>query len=192
MFLCLWADCHEEKEPHQSHSMPCLKSQMTEAAYSHHHPHPPHTPLKTCRQPLPNLMRRQTEQSLCSHIFPKTALVSWGERDHYTIKYNQTREYSGAEGWKGEQGEEKMRSDPCGSCFWCLTSPILTLSSNPITLPNWIGCVHCSDGIRASVHQRRDERSPVDNHFLFFVVRRQLKPFSRNILEERELQGNYK
>lgn len=93
---------------------------------------------------------------------------------------------------KGEQGEEKMRSDPSGSCFWCLTSQILTLSSNPITLPNWIGCVHCSDGIRASVHQRRDERSPVDNHFLFFVVRRQLEPFSRNIFEERELQGNYK
>lgn len=26
---------------------------------------------------------------------------------------------------------------------------ILTLHSNPITLPNWIGCVRCSDRIRA-------------------------------------------
>ena len=26
---------------------------------------------------------------------------------------------------------------------------ILTLRSNPITLPNWIGCVQCSDRIRA-------------------------------------------
>lgn len=51
-----------------------------------------------------------------------------------------------------EQKEEQMRPQPSAySCFLSLTVQILTLHSNPITLPNWIGCARCSDRIKASI-----------------------------------------
>lgn len=63
-----------------------------------------------------------------------------------------------------EQKEEQMKPQPNAySCFLSLTVQILTLHSNPITLPNWIGCVHCSDRIKASIPQLRDEGSPADH-----------------------------
>lgn len=63
-----------------------------------------------------------------------------------------------------EQKEEQMRPQPSAySCFLSLTVQILTLHSNPITLPNWIGCARCSDRIKASIPQLRDEGSPADH-----------------------------
>lgn len=47
---------------------------------------------------------------------------------------------------------------------------MLTLPGNPITLSNWIGCVHCGDTITAGLCLRRDEGNPLDHHFLFFEV----------------------
>lgn len=63
-----------------------------------------------------------------------------------------------------EQKEQQMRPQPSTyGCFLSLTVQILTLRSNPITLPNWIGCVRCSDRIKASIPQLRDEGSPADH-----------------------------
>lgn len=33
-------------------------------------------------------------------------------------------------------------------------------------LPNWTGCVHCSDRNKVSIPQLVDEETPVDHHFL--------------------------
>lgn len=46
------------------------------------------------------------------------------------------------------------------SCFLSLTVQILTLHSNPITPPNWIGCVRCSDRIKASIPPTQRGREP--------------------------------
>lgn len=60
-----------------------------------------------------------------------------------------------------EQKEEQMRPQPSAySCFLSLTVQILTLHSNPITLPNWIGCARCSDRIKASIPPTRRWREP--------------------------------
>lgn len=51
-----------------------------------------------------------------------------------------------------QQKEEHRRPQSSAySCFLSLTVQILTLPSNPITLPNWIGCVCCHDRIKASI-----------------------------------------
>lgn len=36
-------------------------------------------------------------------------------------------------------------------------------------LPNWTGCVHCSDRNKVSIPQLVDEETPVDHHF-FYVL----------------------
>ncbi len=132
-------------------------------------------------------MRRQTGLSFFSHIFPKL-LLSHGEMSSRIITpWNTARQrkiaYSGAcieeeRDTEREKEGEKMRSDPkCVSCSdgdiqrekW---GQILTLCSNPITLPNWIGCVHHSDRIRAL-------NWPLDLHFWFCLVGRQGKPLQK-------------
>lgn len=60
-----------------------------------------------------------------------------------------------------EQKEEQMRPQPSAySCFLSLAVQILTLHSNPITLPNWIGCARCSDRIKASIPPTQRWREP--------------------------------
>lgn len=63
-----------------------------------------------------------------------------------------------------QQKEEHMRPQSSAySCFLSLTVQILTLHGNPITLPNWIGCVHSRDRIKASIPRLRDEGSSADH-----------------------------
>lgn len=96
--------------------------------------------------------------------------------------------------WGG--GGDVGRNGSCsyGGVQWEKWVRILTLHSNPITPPNWIGYVHCSDRIRALKHAQglRSTGSPLDLHFWFCLVCRQLKAQRRNILEEKQLQWNYK
>lgn len=105
-------------------------------------------------------MRRQTELSFSSHIFPKL-LLSHGEMSSRNITPWNTarqREIQWSMYW-GETQEDMKRCTRWGLIPSSSSSDggvqrekwvwILTLCSNPITLPNWIGYVHCSDRIRA-------------------------------------------
>lgn len=98
--------------------------------------------------------------SFFSRIFPKL-LLSHGEKSSRIITpWNTARqrkiqwsEYWGGQRQRGGWGR-RWGLIPSGSCSdggvqWEKWAQILTLHSNPITPPNWIGCVHCRDRIRA-------------------------------------------
>lgn len=105
-------------------------------------------------------MRWHTRLSYFRHIFGKLLLTHEEMSRRIITPWNPAKQKTrrGVH-WGKEWQKERARGRrwgliPGGNCSDAgvqqdKRARILTLRSNPITLPNWIGCVYCGDGIRA-------------------------------------------